>query len=102
VVDEDVVASTEFQACGDEAQGERCGADEGDFLRLATQQLGAEFAREGQLREHEFLLVTKSAFCGTVRHSVGDAAGQGTDPGVGEEYFSTRDRKLLPSQFLVR
>jgi hypothetical protein len=43
-VGDDVVAFADGEACGDVAEGERGGADEGDFVGLSADEAGGEFA----------------------------------------------------------
>src|ERR1700722_5002386 len=62
VINEEVIAAAKLQTSGDEAEGQRGRADEGDFLRLALKELGAQPARFGDALEHEFLLVAQGAF----------------------------------------
>ena len=101
VVNEDVVAPAEFQAGGDEAQAQRGRADERDFVRLAVQQLRAEFARVVEAVHHEGFLVAERGLLRAGGNRVGHAARQRADAGVREKNFFARDGEFVPAQFLA-
>ena len=101
VINEDVVAFAKFQSGGDKTQRERSRPDERDFVRLAIQQLRAEFAPVVNAVHDEGFLIAERAFIGAVVHRLRDAARQRADAGVREKNFVARDGKFVLAQFLV-
>jgi hypothetical protein len=103
VVDEDVVAAAEGEAGGNVAQGERGRADERDFVWLAVDELGGEFAAgmQGFFQRGDFL-VAGGGGSGVVGDGADDALGQGADAGVAEKDAVLRHGKFAAAQVFVR
>jgi hypothetical protein len=101
-VADDVVALSEVDAGGDEAQSEGRGADQGDFVTGGAQQIRGKLSGVAeQLRQKNLLIISRAGEC-AVRHCPGHAAGQGTHGGVGQKNpFPADGEFLLPEFFVV-
>ena len=101
-INQNVVALAPRQAGGDVTQGQRSGADQGDFLRLRAQKPGGEFACAPDLTGgNGFLLIVQRGARRLVAHGFGHTTGQRTDGSMGQKNFLARNGEFVPAQFFV-
>ena len=102
VVDEDVVALAPGQPGRDEAQRQRGGSHQRDFLRPRAHQPRRRIPRLAQQRAgHGFLLVIQRAGARALRHRLRHAPGQRAHGGMGQEDLLLRHGELMTPQRLV-
>jgi hypothetical protein len=101
VIYENIVTLAKGETGGDVAQGQRGGADQGDFLGLAAEELRRKLAGMVQPVEHVSFLVAEGSLAGAFGNGVGHAGGQWADAGMGEEDFFAGDGEFAPAKFLL-